>query len=152
MGYQIVFQSRLVTANFALLLVVTQADVFLDVFLVFGLEFAEFALVGFFAAVLLHVFLEIVLEGGGVVADLAAEGLFRVVDAEDVLLEILELRRLEAAELAAEPAGRLEQLVLQLLRVVLAAVPLHDVHPQFGFVASLVVAQTAPHRLRRTVR
>ena len=70
---QVVLQSRLVAADLALFLVVAEADVLLDVFFMFGLEFAEFALVRLFAAVFLHVFLEIVLEGGGVVANVAAE-------------------------------------------------------------------------------
>ena len=99
---EIVFQPGFKAANLALFFVVAKGDVLLDVLLVFGLEVAEFALVRLFAGMLLHVLLQIVLEGGGVVADFAAEGLLRVVHAQYVLLEVLQLRRLEAAELALE--------------------------------------------------
>ena len=101
--YEVVFQPRFVAAHFALFLVVAEADVLLDILLVLGLEVTEFAFVGLFAGMLLHVFLEIVLEGGGVVADLAAEGLLRVVHSQHVLLEVLQLRGLERAKLAFEP-------------------------------------------------
>ena len=103
---QIVLESRLVAANFALFLVVAETDVLLDVFLVFRLEMAEFAFVGLFGAVFLHVFIEIVLEGGSVVANVAAERLFRIVNSQNVLLQVLQLRGFEAAELAIITTGR----------------------------------------------
>ena len=103
---EIVFQPRLVAAHFALFLVVAQTHVLLDVFLVFGFEFAEFAFVRFFAGMLLHVFLEIVFKGGRVVADFAAEGLLRIVHSQHVLFEVLQLRRLERTEFAFESFAR----------------------------------------------
>ena len=45
-----------------------------------------------------------------------------------------------------------KELVLELLGIIITAVPFHDVHSKFGLVPRLIVAQTAANGFIRPVR